>query len=178
MLDCQDSVRQKVSTFSVFTEQCLTMPTRQRKELQEFKDAGWVVQSWRRRDIERRWRLWEKCRLERKKRSEKENDRVKTFSHGLFVYVSLGCHFSFHFFFFSLSKILLEFLLICCWLSAFHYSSNLHSTNNNSYGCNFARGAKCIKFKILKYTFTLVLRWFARCLQGFELPPTVQRHKC
>lgn len=145
MLDCQDSVRQKVSTFSLFTEQCLTMPTRQRKELQEFKDAGWVVQSWRRRDIERRWRLWEKCRLERKKRSEKENDRVRTFPHELFVYVSLGCHFSFHFF------LLLFFLawVKYCWSfyrfavdSAFHYFSDLHSTCNNSYGCNFARGAK------------------------------------
>lgn len=163
MLDCQDSVRQKVSTFSLFTEQCLTMPTRQRKELQEFKDAGWVEQSWRRRDIERRWRLWEKCRLERKKRSEKENDRVRTFPHGLFVYVSLGCHFSFHFF------LLLFFFFAWvkyCWSFYWFAVDSLPFITFQTCTVQaiivmavILQGVpKCIKFKILQCTFTLVLQ--------------------
>lgn len=56
---------------------------KQRDELQEFKDAGRVVQSWRRKDIERHGRLWglekrerEKWRLKRKEESEKEGERA------------------------------------------------------------------------------------------------------
>lgn len=48
---------------------------RQREELQEFKDAGWVVQSWRRKDIERHRRLWELEEREREMETKEEGGK-------------------------------------------------------------------------------------------------------
>lgn len=62
------------------------------------------------RDCERwkkREREGEKWRLKWREESEKQRERVKTFPHRLFVYASLGCHFSFQYF--ILSKMLWEY---------------------------------------------------------------------